>query len=93
MRVQPLMLGEVRKVLDVEGSKRKIIDKAAGGCPGVVLRARPSAPLRASLELAPFLRHRFVVCQDVDMLTPSGRFVSAAGSQLRSTRHFISSRP
>jgi hypothetical protein len=85
------MLGEVRKVLDVEGSKRKIIDKAAGGYPGVVLRARPSAPWRASLELAHFLRHRFVVCQDADMLTPSGQFVSAAGTQLRSTRHFISS--
>jgi len=55
------------------------------------LRARLSASLRAGLKLAPFARHRFVVCQDADMLTPSGQFVGGLGPQLRSTRHFISS--
>ena len=85
------MLGEVSKVLDVQSCERKIIDKAAGGYPGIVLRAGPSASLRAGLELAPFLRHRFVVGQDSDMLTPAGQFAGAARPQLRSTRHFISS--
>jgi len=75
---QPFVLGEVGKVLDVESCKRKIIDEAARGYPGVVLRARPSASLRAGLKLARFVRHRFVVCQDADMLTPSGQFVGAA---------------
>ena len=32
----------------------------------------------AGLELAPFVRHRLVVCQDSDTLTPAGQFVSAA---------------
>jgi hypothetical protein len=67
---QPFVLGEVGKVLDVESCKRKVIDKAAGGYPAVVLRARPSASLRASLKLTPFVRHRFVVRQDFDPLTP-----------------------
>jgi len=35
--------------------------------------------LRAGLKLAPFARHRFVVCHS-DMLTPSGQFVGAARS-------------
>jgi len=30
--------------------------------------------LRAGLKLAPFARHRFVICQDADMLTSSGQF-------------------
>jgi hypothetical protein len=71
---QPFVLCEIDEVLDVEGGKREIIDKAAGGYPGVVLRAGPSASLRVSLELAPFLRHRFVVCQNTDTLTPAGQF-------------------
>src|SRR5262249_59453866 len=75
---QPFVLCEVGEVLDVEGGKREIIDKAAGGYPGVVLRAGPSASLRAGLELAPFLRHRFVVCQNTDTLTPAGQFAGAA---------------
>ena len=75
---QPFVLCEVGEVLDVEGGKREIIDKAAGGYPGIVLRAGPSASLRAGLELAPFLRHRFVVGQDSDMLTPAGQFAGAA---------------
>jgi len=40
---QPFVLGEVSKVLDVQSCERKIIDKAAGGYPGVILRAGPSA--------------------------------------------------
>jgi hypothetical protein len=88
---QPFVLCEVGEVLDVEGGKREIIDKAAGGYPGIVLRAGPSASLRAGLELALFLRRRFVVGQDSDMLTPAGQFAGAARPQLRSTRHFISS--
>jgi len=72
------VLGEVSKVLDVECRKREIADKAAGGYPGVVLRRGPSVPLGAGLGLAPFLRHRFVVCQECDMLAPSGQFVGAA---------------
>jgi hypothetical protein len=32
----------------------------------------------AGLKLAPFARHRFVVGQDSNMLTPSGQFVGAA---------------
>lgn len=75
---QPFVLCEVGEVLDVEGGKREIIDKAAGGYPGIVLRAGPSASLRGGLELAPFLRHRFVVGQDSDMLTPAGQFAGAA---------------
>jgi hypothetical protein len=71
------VLGEVSKVLDVESCQRKIIDRAASGYPGVVLRARPSASLHAGLKLAPFVRHRFVVCQDSDVPTPSGQFVSS----------------
>jgi hypothetical protein len=77
-RGQPFALCEVGEVLDVEGGKREIIDKAAGGYPGIVLRAGPSASLRAGLELALFLRHRFVVGQDSDMLTPAGQFAGAA---------------
>ncbi len=43
---QPFMLGEVTKVLRVECRKRKIIDQAAGGYPGVVVWPGPSPQLR-----------------------------------------------
>ena len=49
---QPFVLCEVGEVL--EGGKREIIDKAGGGYPGIVLRAGPSASLRAGLELPHF---------------------------------------
>ena len=45
---QPFVLCEVGEVLDVEGGKREIIDKAAGGYPGIVLRrGRPRRCARA----------------------------------------------
>lgn len=79
-KCQPFVFGEVSEVLGVECRKREFIDQAAGGYPGVVVRPGTSAPLRAGLELAPSLRHRFVVFQDTDTLTPSGQICGAARS-------------
>lgn len=48
IRVSPSCSAKSAKSLDVEGGKREIIDKAAGGYPGVVLRAgRPRRCARA----------------------------------------------
>lgn len=79
-KCQPFVFGEVSEVLGVECRKRELIDQAAGGYPGVVVRPGTSAPLRAGLELSPPLRHRFVVFQGTDTLTPSGQIRGAARS-------------
>jgi len=72
------MLGEISEVLGVECRKRQIIDQAASGHPGVVVRSGPSTSLRTGLKLSPFLRDRFVVFQDTDALAPSGQFRGTA---------------
>ena len=69
---QPFVLGEVTEVLGVKRRKRKIINQA-GSYPGVVVRPGPPAQLCAGLELAPLVRHRFVVSQNPDTLTPPGQ--------------------
>jgi hypothetical protein len=75
---QPFVRGEVSKVLGVECRKQKIIDQAAGGYPGVVVRPGPLAPLRAGLQLAPFVRHRLRLV----VLVSSGVTVASASAML-----------
>ena len=88
---QPFVFGEVGEALGVECRKRELIDQAAGGYPGVVVRPGTSAPLRAGLELSPSLRHRFVVFQGTDTRRHLANSAVRPGPQDRSTRHFISS--
>ena len=47
------MLDEVLIVLHVEGGEGQFVDEAAGGDPGVVLRARAAAAARVSRDIAP----------------------------------------
>lgn len=50
---QAFVLGEVFEVLDVQGGERQVVDQAASGDPGVVLRSWPAALCGVGGDLAP----------------------------------------
>src|SRR5579875_588127 len=75
---ESFVFGEVAEVFGVQRGEGEVIDQAARGDPGVVVRPGPPAALRAGLKLAPRVRYRLVVLEHGDVLAPPGQVGDAA---------------